>query len=177
MTDIEIAQAHTPKKITEIAAAAGIVAGDADRELQVISSVPASAHADIKAYMDRAVEQATESGYVVTMFGRRRTLHDIASANRTVRGIAERNAINTPIQGSAADIMKLAMIEIHRRFKAEGLSSKMIMQVHDEVVIDTLRDELQSVERIVSEAMQSVAKLKVPLLAEVNHADNWLEAH
>ena len=148
-----------------------------NREAKALIENYFESYPDIKAYMDRAVEQATESGYVVTMFGRRRTLHDIASANRTVRGIAERNAINTPIQGSAADIMKLAMIEIHRRFKAEGLSSKMIMQVHDEVVIDTLRDELQSVERIVSEAMQSVAKLKVPLLAEVNHADNWLEAH
>jgi DNA polymerase-1 len=111
------------------------------------------------------------------MFQRRRILHDITSSNRTVRGLAERNAINAPIQGSAADIMKLAMAEIRRRFIAEGIRSKMIMQVHDEVVIDTLRSELDAVKRIVKEAMESVATLRVPLIAEVNSADNWLAAH
>ena len=94
-----------------------------------------------------------------------------------MRGIAERNAINAPIQGSAADIMKLAMAEIARRFKAEGVKSRMILQVHDEVVIDTLRSELEFVKRIVKEAMESVAQLRVPLVAEVNSADNWLSAH
>ncbi|MBQ8367050.1 MAG: DNA polymerase I [Alistipes sp.] len=131
----------------------------------------------VKAYMDRAIQQAATDGYVETMFGRRRTLHDITSSNRTVRGVAERNAINAPIQGSAADIMKLAMIEIYRRFKAEGIRSKMIMQVHDEVVIDTLRAELDAVKRIVKEAMESVATLRVALIAEVNSGDCWLEAH
>ena len=121
--------------------------------------------------------KATEQGYVETMFGRRRMLRDITSANRTVRGIAERNAINAPIQGSAADIMKLAMAEIARRFKAEGIRSRMILQVHDEVVIDALRSELDAVKRIVKEAMESVAELRVPLIAEVNDADNWLAAH
>lgn len=131
----------------------------------------------VKQYMDGAIQSAVETGYVETMFGRRRLLRDITSSNRTVRGIAERNAINAPIQGSAADIMKLAMIEIARRFEAEGIQSKMIMQVHDEVVIDTLRSELDRVKRIVKEAMESVANLKVPLIAEVNSADNWLAAH
>ena len=131
----------------------------------------------VKQYMDDAVAKATTEGYVETMFGRRRTLHDITSSNRTVRGLAERNAINAPIQGSAADIMKLAMVEIYRRFQLEGIRSKMIMQVHDEVVIDTLNEELDSVKRIVKEAMESVAELRVPLIAEVNSASNWLDAH
>ena len=131
----------------------------------------------VKRYMDDAVAKATTEGYVETMFGRRRTLHDIASSNRTVRGLAERNAINAPIQGSAADIMKLAMVEIYRRFEAEGIRSKMIMQVHDEVVVDTLNEELESVKRIVKEAMESVASLRVPLIAEVSSAENWLDAH
>ena len=131
----------------------------------------------VKRYMDDAVAKATTEGYVETMFGRRRTLHDITSSNRTVRGLAERNAINAPIQGSAADIMKLAMVEIYRRFEAEGIRSKMIMQVHDEVVIDTLNVELESVKRIVKEAMECVATLSVPLIAEVNSASNWLDAH
>ena len=131
----------------------------------------------VKRYMDDAVAKATTEGYVETMFGRRRTLHDITSSNRTVRGLAERNAINAPIQGSAADIMKLAMVEIYRRFEAEGIRSKMIMQVHDEVVVDTLNEELESVKRIVKEAMESVASLSVPLIAEVSSAEIWLDAH
>ena len=131
----------------------------------------------VKRYMDEAVAIATTKGYVETLFGRRRQLRDITSSNRTVRGIAERNAINAPIQGSAADIMKLAMIEIARRFKSEAIESKMIMQVHDEVVIDTLRSELDKVKCIVKEAMESVANFSVKLIAEVNSGENWLEAH
>ena len=131
----------------------------------------------IKLYMDNVVAKAANDGYVETMFSRRRQLPDIVSSNRTVRGLAERNAINAPIQGSAADIMKLAMVEIARRFKHEGIRSKMIMQVHDEVVIDTLLSELDAVKRIVKEAMESVAKLSIPLIAEVNSANNWLDAH
>ena len=131
----------------------------------------------VKRYMDDVVAKAANDGYVETMFARRRQLPDIASSNRTVRGLAERNAINAPIQGSAADIMKLAMAEIARRFKQEGIRSKMIMQVHDEVVIDTHLSELERVKHIVKEAMESVAELSIPLIAEVNSADNWLEAH
>ena len=131
----------------------------------------------IKQYMDSAIAKAATEGHVETMFGRRRILHDITSSNRTVRGLAERNAINAPIQGSAADIMKLAMIEIRRRFMQEGICSKMIMQVHDEVVIDTLNSELEAVKRIVKEAMESVATLSIPLTAEVNSGETWLAAH
>ena len=131
----------------------------------------------VKSYMDGAMQGATDRGYVETMFGRRRILRDINSSNRTVRGIAERNAINAPLQGSAADIMKLAMIEIARRFRTEGIKSKMIMQVHDEVVIDALRTEQDAIMRIVKEAMESVATLRVPLVAEVSAGESWLAAH
>ena len=131
----------------------------------------------VKEYMDRAIAEAKERGYVVTAFGRRRYLHDITSRNAVARGVAERNAINAPIQGSAADIMKLAMIEIHRRFKAEGVRSKMILQVHDEVVVDTLRGELDRVKEIVQESMESVASLRVPLISDAGVGENWLEAH
>lgn len=136
-----------------------------------------ASYPDVKRYMDEAVTNATNRGYVETMFARRRQLNDIHSANRVVRGVAERNAINAPIQGSAADIMKLAMVEIARRFKAEGIQSKMIMQVHDEVVIDTIPAELDRVCTLVREAMESVATLRVPLVADVNSGKNWLEAH
>ncbi len=136
-----------------------------------------ASYPDVKRYMDEAVTNATNSGYVETMFARRRQLNDIHSANRVVRGVAERNAINAPIQGSAADIMKLAMVEIARRFKEEGIRSKMIMQVHDEVVIDTIPSELEKVRTLVGEAMESVATLRVPLVADVNSGKNWLEAH
>ena len=131
----------------------------------------------VKEYMDRAIAEAKERGYVVTAFGRRRYLHDITSRNAVARGVAERNAINAPIQGSAADIMKLAMIEIHRRFKAEGIESKMILQVHDEVVVDTLRSELDRVKQIVQQSMESVASLRVPLISDAGIGSNWLEAH
>lgn len=136
-----------------------------------------ASYPDVKRYMDDVVARATEQGYVATMFGRRRQLPDITSENRTVRGLAERNAINAPIQGSAADIMKLAMAEIYRRMKGAGLKSRMIMQVHDEVVIDALRSEVEAVTHIVKEAMESVATLRVPLIAEVGVAENWLDAH
>ena len=131
----------------------------------------------VKEYMDRAIAEAKERGYVVTAFGRRRYLHDITSRNAVARGVAERNAINAPIQGSAADIMKLAMIEIYRRFKAEGIESKMILQVHDEVVVDTLRSELDRVKQIVQQSMESVASLRVPLISDAGIGSNWLEAH
>lgn len=131
----------------------------------------------VKHYMDDVVSRAATDGFVTTMFGRRRVLRDINSANKNIRSFAERNAINAPIQGSAADIMKLAMAEIYRRFSEEGIRSKMILQVHDEVVIDTLRSELDAVCRIVKEAMEGVATLRVPLIAEVNSADDWLSAH
>ena len=128
-------------------------------------------------YMDGAIADAREKGYVETAFGRRRALRDITSRNAVARGVAERNAINAPIQGSAADIMKLAMIEIRRRFREEGIRSKMILQVHDEVIVDLIVSEREAVERIVKESMEGVAQLRVPLISDMGVGTNWLEAH
>ena len=131
----------------------------------------------VREYMDQAVAQAREKGYVETIFGRRRYLNDIASRNAVARGVAERNAINAPIQGSAADVMKMAMVEVHRRFQAEGIRSQVILQVHDELVIDLVRSEEEQVVRIVTASMEGVASLKVKLTAEAGIGHNWLEAH
>ncbi|MFR9523315.1 MAG: DNA polymerase I [Rikenellaceae bacterium] len=131
----------------------------------------------VKEYMDKAVESAKNEGFVTTLFGRRRYLRDITSRNAVARGVAERNAINAPIQGSAADVMKLAMVAIWRRFRAEGIASRMVMQVHDEVVVDMLRREEAQVRKIVTEEMERAATLSVRLLAEAGVADNWLAAH
>ncbi len=131
----------------------------------------------VREYMERVVEEAKSRGYVETIFGRRRYLNDIASQNAVARGLAERNAVNAPIQGSAADIMKIAMIGVHRRFKAEGIRSQVILQVHDELVIDLVREERERVTRIVTESMEGAAKLRVRLLAEAGVGGNWLEAH
>ncbi len=131
----------------------------------------------VKEYMDHVVEKAKEEGFVTTIFGRRRYLNDIASHNAVARGLAERNAVNAPIQGSAADIMKIAMIEVHRRFKVENIRSQVILQVHDELVVDTLRSEQETVARIVTESMENAARLKVRLLADCGIGRNWLEAH
>ncbi len=128
-------------------------------------------------YMERVVEKAKEEGFVSTILGRRRYLNDIASHNAVARGLAERNAVNAPIQGSAADIMKIAMIEVHRRFAAEGIRSRVILQVHDELVVDTLRSEQEQVVRIVTESMEHAADLRVRLLVDYGIGNNWLEAH
>ncbi len=128
-------------------------------------------------YMEAAKERASDKGYAETMYGRRRYLPDIHSHNPTVRGFAERNAINAPIQGSEADIIKIAMIRIWRRFKQEGLKSRMILQVHDELNFSVVPSEAEKVEKIVLEEMQGAAKLKVPLIADAGWGDNWLEAH
>lgn len=131
----------------------------------------------VKEYMDRAAEQARNEGFVSTIFGRRRYLNDINSRNAVARGVAERNAINAPIQGSAADIMKLAMVEMHRKMRAAGLRSRMILQVHDEIVIDLYRPEQEQVAQIVVEAMERAAQLSVPLTVDYGVGENWLEAH
>ena len=131
----------------------------------------------VKDYMDNAIEEARQKGFVETLFGRRRYLKDINSHNATVRGFAERNAINAPIQGTAADIIKVAMIQIYRRFKAENLKSKMILQVHDELNFSVYPDEKEKVERIVIEEMQKAIVMKVPLIADCGFGNNWLEAH
>ena len=128
-------------------------------------------------YMEQAKETARSQGYVDTLFGRRRYLADINSRNATVRGFAERNAINAPIQGTAADIIKVAMIRIHRRFKAEGVRAKIILQVHDELNFSVPADEKELVERIVLEEMQGAFEMKVPLTADCGWGANWLEAH
>ena len=128
-------------------------------------------------YMEKSKEIARQKGYVTTLFGRRRYLPDINSANATVRGFAERNAINAPIQGTAADIIKVAMIHIFQRFKAEGIKSKMILQVHDELNFSVLPEEKEKVEQIVLEEMQNAFQMKVPLVADSGFGTNWLEAH
>ena len=128
-------------------------------------------------YMEHSKEIARKQGYVTTLFGRRRYLPDINSANSVVRGFAERNAINAPIQGTAADIIKVAMIHIHNRFKAENIRSKMILQVHDELNFSVYPEEKERVERIVIEEMQNAFHMNVPLVADSGFGNNWLEAH
>ena len=131
----------------------------------------------VKEYMDNVVAAARDKGYVETLFGRRRYLADIDSRNANARALAERNAINAPIQGTAADIMKLAMVGVACRFKREGIRSRITMQVHDEIVVDLLRSEREQVEKIVREEMEGAAKLSIPLTAECGVGANWLMAH
>jgi len=131
----------------------------------------------VQAYMQESIDHAREKGYTETVCHRRCYLRDINSANATVRGFAERNAINAPIQGSAADIIKIAMIHIFRRFREEGIRSKMILQVHDELNFSVLPEEHDHVERIVLEEMQAAFTMRVPLVADAGWGENWLEAH
>ena len=132
---------------------------------------------DVHAYMEKAKELAREHGYAETFFHRRRYLPDITSHNATVRNFAERNAINAPIQGSAADIIKIAMVKIYERFRKEGIRSRMILQVHDELNFSVVPEEKKKVERIVLEEMQNAYPLQVPLVADSGWGKNWLEAH
>ena len=131
----------------------------------------------VRDYMEKSKEIARQQGYVTTLFGRRRYLPDINSQNSVVRGFAERNAINAPIQGTAADIIKVAMIHIFQRFKAEKIKSKMILQVHDELNFSVLPEEKEKVEHIVIEEMQNAFQMAVPLVADSGFGSNWLEAH
>ena len=131
----------------------------------------------VRDYIDRSIAQAKEKGYVTTVYGRRRMLPDINSRNAVVRGFSERNAINAPIQGTAADVIKLAMVRIYRRFQDEGIRSKMILQVHDELNFDVIPSELDQVQRIVIEEMENVYKGNVKLTASHGAASNWLDAH
>ncbi len=131
----------------------------------------------VKEYMNRSIEMARDKGYTETLFHRRCHLPDINSHNAVVRGYAERNAINSPIQGTAADIIKIAMIRIHRRMKAEGLQSKMILQVHDELNFSVLPQEKEQLQRLVLEEMEAAAEMQVPLIADCGWGKNWLEAH
>lgn len=131
----------------------------------------------IKKYMEEAKEKAKENGYVETILQRRRYLPDIDSKNAIVRGYAERNAINAPIQGSAADIIKIAMIKVYNRMKKEGVQSKMILQVHDELVFDVPKEEEETMRKLVKEEMEQAIDLVVPMQVEMEFANNWLEAH
>lgn len=131
----------------------------------------------VKDFIDKQVEKVRQTGYAETMYHRRRYLPDINSGNGTVRAFAERNAVNAPIQGTAADIMKLAMVRVYNRMKAEELQSKLILQVHDELNFTVLPSEKEQLEKIVIEEMQNVCTLKVPLIADAGWGKNWLEAH
>ena len=137
-----------------------------------------SRYPGLKAYMDRAVAEARENGYVKTLMGRRRYLRDIDSRNGVIRSHAERNAINTPVQGSAADLIKIAMININRIFQEKQFKSKMILQVHDELVFDAHKDELETIKPIIEEEMKNaMPSLQVPLVVEMGIGENWREAH
>jgi DNA polymerase-1 len=133
----------------------------------------------IQKYMDDTINFARENGYVQTLMGRKRWLRDINSANFTVRGFAERNAINSPIQGTAADMIKLAMQKVHAAMKKAGMKSKMLLQVHDELVFDALKSEVKELKPLIIENMQIALPLpnKVPVIAECGQGVNWLEAH
>ena len=131
----------------------------------------------ISSYIEDTLTAARENGYVETIFGRKRYLPDINSRNATVRALAERNAVNAPIQGTSADIIKLAMINTAQRIRQEGLQSRMILQIHDELVFDTTPAEVERLEAIVKEEMENVIELSIPLTVECNHGHNWLEAH
>jgi DNA polymerase-1 len=131
----------------------------------------------VKDYIDSTLSEAREKGYVTTLFGRRRYLLEINSPNQMARNAAERTAINTPIQGTAADLIKVAMIQIHRRLKDLNLSTKMIMQVHDELVFECPEGELEKASRIIREGMEGVMKCSVPLRVSISHGRNWNEAH
>jgi DNA polymerase-1 len=127
--------------------------------------------------MDKSIEKARNAGFVETIMGRKRYLTDINSANSMVRGMAERNAINAPIQGSAADVIKIAMINIWRELNKQKLKSKMILQVHDELNFDVWLPELEQMKAIVQYEMENAVNIGVPLTVEINAGENWLDAH
>ena len=131
----------------------------------------------ISYYIEDTLAAARENGYVETVFGRRRYLPDINSRNTTIRSLAERNAINAPIQGTAADIIKLAMANVDRRIREEGLKSRMVLQIHDELLFDAVQEEAGPLKNMVVEEMENVVRLTVPLTVECNEGKNWLEAH
>jgi len=131
----------------------------------------------LKAYISKQVDFARDNGYVETVLGRRRYLKDINSRNAVVRGAAERNAINAPIQGSAADIIKIAMINVYNKLETGNYKTKMLLQVHDELVFDVYKPELNDIKQLVKIEMESAYKLEVPLDVDIDVGDNWLEAH
>jgi DNA polymerase-1 len=134
-------------------------------------------YSGIKTYMEQQIAFAREHGYVETLMGRRRYLSDIDARNMNMRSFAERNAINAPIQGSAADLIKIAMFRIWEEFQTQQLTSKMVLQVHDELVFDVLKSELETVRNIVRQKMETAMSLSVPLVVDISVGNNWLEAH
>jgi DNA polymerase-1 len=136
-----------------------------------------SSYPGVKKYMDESINKARGMGYVTTMFGRKRYLGDIHSRNQVVRGNAERNAINAPIQGSAADIIKIAMVKIHKRMKTENYMSKMILQVHDELIFEVISDEFEKLKDMVLFEMSNAVKLDIPLKVDWGKGNSWFEAH
>ncbi len=147
------------------------------KEAQILIENYFEKYPGIKSYMSESIQFAKENGYVETIMKRRRYLNDINGRNAIVRGYAERNAINAPIQGSAADIIKVAMISIQKEFKSQGFKSKLLLQVHDELVFDAHKEEIEIIKPIIKSKMENAVKLKVPLIVEMDHADNWLDAH
>lgn len=131
----------------------------------------------VKEYMERVIEEARENGYVRTLFGRIRYLPELKNSDNTIRQLGERAAMNTPIQGTAADIIKIAMINIFKRIKKENLCSRIIMQIHDELVLEVKEDEVESVEGIVKEEMEGAVRLSVPLKVSIGKGKNWSIAH
>ena len=131
----------------------------------------------VREYMEKTVAQGREKGYVSTLFGRRRALPELASSNRNVQALGERMAMNTPIQGTAADIIKLAMVRVWQRLQKEGLKARLILQVHDELIVEAPLEEAEAAARILGEEMSNVVEYSVPLTADVQQGGNWLEAH
>jgi len=129
----------------------------------------------VRRYIDTVIETARERGYVTTLFGRRRYLPDLRSRNWARRSFAERTAMNTPIQGTAADIIKLAMVEVHRRLRAEGLRARLVLQVHDELVLEVPKEELERTASLLRDSMVNVVQLAVPLVVDVEAGPNWLD--
>ncbi len=133
-------------------------------------------YSGIQKFMENIVEEAKEKGYVETLFHRRRQIPELKSSNYMVRQFGARAAMNTPIQGTAADIMKIAMIEVHKRLEKEGLQSKLVLQVHDELIIDTKIEEKEQVKEILKTSMENAIKLRIPLKVELSEANDWYEA-
>ena len=134
-------------------------------------------YSGVRDYMKNVVEQAKKDGYVATLYGRRRYIPELNSSNFNMRSFGERVALNMPIQGTAADIIKLAMVAVYRRMKAEQLEARLILQVHDELIVECPEDETERVRFILTDAMENVAKLSVPIIAEAHAGHSWSEAH
>jgi DNA polymerase-1 len=147
------------------------------REAQTFIDTYFERYPGIRTFMDACIAEARENMYVTTLLGRRCAISEINSKNGAVRGYAERNAINYPVQGSAADIIKVAMVKIAHRLVAEGLQTRMLLQVHDELVFDVPLVELESVTTLVKEEMEGAVDISVPLLVDIGSGDNWREAH